>query len=153
MIETRRLKNVIFLQTILSFLLSRKITNPEILWKMDIVKMTHFTLLVELKLWKSNFYYGSVTLKLIEVKRKVSSKRVLRLFFTTFRRLYEASPGRSPGPADIVVEALAKNCSRPFCIHQKEKDWKILLPAWLKMKCSGASFCIFYWSKNIRELS
>ena len=37
--------------------------------------------------FKSNFYYKSVTLKLIEVKRKDSTKKVLRLSFTSFRCL------------------------------------------------------------------
>ena len=35
----------------------------------------------------SNFYYESVTLKPIKVKRKVSAKRVLGLFLTFFRCL------------------------------------------------------------------
>ena len=35
----------------------------------------------------SNFYYESVTLKPIKVKRKVSAKRVLWLFLTFFRCL------------------------------------------------------------------
>ena len=36
---------------------------------------------------ESNFYYESVTLKLIEVKRKFNAKKVLWLFFTSFRCL------------------------------------------------------------------
>ena len=37
--------------------------------------------------FKSNFYYVSVTLKLIKVKRKVCAKRMLWLFSTSFRCL------------------------------------------------------------------
>ena len=44
---------------------------------------TWFTLLVKLK--RVIFIMKVLTLKLIEVKRKVSSKRVLLLFFTFFR--------------------------------------------------------------------
>ena len=29
------------------------------------------------------------------------------------------------GPADIVLEIPAKNCSDPFCNHEKEKRWKL----------------------------
>ena len=44
---------------------------------MDFVKMTNFTLLVKLEILNGNFCYESVTLKLIQVKRKVSAKSVL----------------------------------------------------------------------------
>ena len=44
MIETRRLKNVIFIQTILSFVLSRKIINiyNDIAWKYENVTIKYF---------------------------------------------------------------------------------------------------------------
>ena len=42
---------------------------------------------VKLKILKVFFIIKSVTLKLIEVKRNVSVKRVLWLFFTSFRYL------------------------------------------------------------------
>ena len=54
---------------------------------------------------------------MIEVKRKVSAKRVLWLFFTFFRYLamYKGGPGRSLGPADTAVETRVKNCRESFC--------------------------------------
>ena len=39
------------------------------------------------KNFTSNFHYEVVTLKLTEVKRKVCTKKVLRLFFTSFKCL------------------------------------------------------------------
>ena len=93
---------------------------------MDFVKMTNFTLLVKLEILNGNFCYESVTLKLIQVKRKVSAKSVLQLFFTSFRFLRSKSWTRSlDQERHIVAETQAKNCSESFCNQLKEKDWKL----------------------------
>ena len=52
---------------------------------------TFHTIASETGNFKSNFYYESVTFKLIEMKRKVNAKRVLWLFLTSFRCLRSKS--------------------------------------------------------------
>ena len=92
------------------------------------LKMTHFTVLVKLKILReSNFYYESVTLKLIEMKRKFSAKRVLWLFFTSFRWLWSKSwtkPFRTSRHC-CRRNSSDKTAASLFVIIKKKKDLKL----------------------------
>ena len=44
----------------------------------------------------------------------------------------------------IVVETRAKTAASLFVIIKKKRIGSYFLPAWLRMQCSGPSFCIFY---------
>ena len=88
-----------------------------ILWKMDIVKMTHFTL---------------VTSKTENFK----SKRVIFIM--------KILPWNWLDQQKLFVETRVKNCH--FVIIKKKRIRSYLLPAWLQMQFSGASFYIFLWS-------
>ena len=74
---------------------------------------TFHTLSSKTENFKSNFYYESVTLKLIDVKRKLSAKRVLWLFFTSFRCL-EAIPEQSPWTSGHCCRNLSEKLQRAF---------------------------------------
>ena len=91
--------------------------------------------------------------KLIEVKRKDSAKRgVLWLFFTFFRCLWSKS-GQSPlTRRHCCRKSNKKTAASAFVIIEKERIGSCLLPKWLQIQCSGASFCIFLWS-NCQLLS
>ena len=52
---------------------------------MDIVKMTHFTLVNLKNFNRGNFYYKTVTLKLIEEESQCQKSAYFCLFFTSIR--------------------------------------------------------------------
>ena len=64
---------------------------------------TFHTLSSKTENFKSNFYYETVTLKLIDVKRKLSAKRVCGYFSHPLDVLKQFL-NKVLGPADIVVE-------------------------------------------------
>ena len=111
-------------------------------------KMTHVTLLLKLKILNLRewFFYESAILQLIEVKKKVSAKRVLWLFFTSFRYLWSRSWTNLLYQQGLMLKLEQKIATSLFVIIKKKRIGSYLLLAWLQMQCSRASFCIFLWS-------
>ena len=76
-----------------------------ILWKMDIVKMTHF----------GNF--EKIAWKWLKWRGKPVPKQFCG-YFSHPLVVFKASPlDEVLGPADFTLETQAKNCSDPFCNH------------------------------------
>ena len=114
--------------------------NSGILWKRWRWHISHTS---KTENFKSNSYYEGDTLKLIEVKGKVSAKRVLRLFLTSFRCLWSKSWTKSLDQQTLLLKLEWKTVASLFVIIKKKRIESYLQPAWLQMQCSGACFCRF----------
>ena len=114
--------------------------NSGILWERWRSHISHTS---KTENFKSNFYYERDTLKLIEVKGKVSAKRVLRLFLTSFRCLWSKSWTKSLDQQTLLLKLEWKTVASLFVIIKKKRIESYLRPACLQMQCSGACFCRF----------
>ena len=100
-----------------------------------------FHTLVELKVLREQFYfyYESVTLKLIEVKRKVSAKRVLWFSFISFKCLRRKS----------CTKSLDQH-RRHFCRNPSKNLERVFLQS-LKRKGLEVTFCQHDFKRNVQE--
>ena len=91
------------------------IGNPGTLWKMDIVKMTHFIhYLVKRKILRVIFIMKLLPWSRLTWRGNSVPKECCGYFSHPLDVLKQFL-NKVLGPADIVVETWAKNCSEPFC--------------------------------------